>query len=89
MIKSLIYLGVAFVLVFISFYLEKLLERKYYTSEAYGWPVGRFFFIALFSPRKYFKKKNFSKAYIIYLLSIISLCIATYFLFVLLPLSLK
>jgi len=89
MIKSIIYFSIAIVSFIISSLLETILKRKYYTSEAYGWPVGKYFFIALLNPKKYFKKNDFQKAYVLYLLSIILLCVAISFLFVMWPLSLK
>jgi hypothetical protein len=89
MIIGLIYLLMAIVSFVISVFLESLLDKKYYTSQGRGWPVGRYFFVALFFPDKYFKKKNFWTGYLLFLLSKTLVVISFYFLFFLFPKSLK
>jgi hypothetical protein len=87
---SMLYFVVGIFSLVVSFYLETILQREYYTSHAYGWPVGRYLlFMALINPKKYFKKKNFRKGYTIYLISTALMFLSICLLFIKLPQSLR
>ena len=84
-----IYITLSYSFFAISFYTDRILSRKYYTSQAHGWPVGRYFFIALINPKPYFKEENFNKGYLLYVISLISLFIGLCFLMFIFPFLLK
>jgi hypothetical protein len=82
MIPATAYLILIGILLIVFFYLDKVLKRGYYTdfavSPSAGWALSKFAFIPLIFPKEYFKKKNFWKGYLIYLiqnLAIVSIII--------------
>jgi hypothetical protein len=82
MMLIVIYLILIGILLIVFFYLDRILKRGYYTpfavSPSAGWALSKFAFIPLIFPKEYFKKKNFWRGYMIYLiqnLAIISIII--------------
>jgi len=72
-----------------SFYIDHILAKKYYSSKASGWATGRYSFIALINPKPYFKKKNFNKAYFLYILREIFTIMGLVLLIIMFPVLLK
>jgi hypothetical protein len=90
MIIGLIYLLIGIASLVISIYLDVVLKRKYYKLKVREGPTNRIsFFIALITPKEYFKKESIQAGYTLLIFSIILKVITGYFLFMLLHLSLK
>jgi hypothetical protein len=67
---EIIYILIIIILGYFFFYLEKRLKKEYYTNYALssGLAIGRFAFIPLLFPKRYFKKESFCRAYILYII---------------------
>jgi hypothetical protein len=89
MIITLIYIILIIALVYISIDLDKELFNGYYKKDLPNNTLGtgKFFFIPLIFPAKYFNKEKIKGGYVLYLFSIIALILSIYLFVKLIQLS--